>query len=285
MTRFLFWNLHRADATAEPKRAAAICASLTRLVRDRGLDVLVFAEYELADAEVKAALDAAGVGTFHRPPSQSQRVALWTRWLTGTVNDQYGGWATSRLTIRQLIPVGGQPLHLVAVHLRDRLTLTTTEGRGHAAMEVGGSIRRFESYQGNGRLVLVGDLNLDPFEFGTVGPACFHALMTADLARTVQGLAVRNDYPTFYNPMWVLFGDRTPGPPGTYYWPNAEEATNHFWHMYDQVLVRPALIDSFGGVEILTGDGSESFVTAHGRPRSDYFSDHLPLYFELDLTR
>ena len=104
MTRFLFWNLHRADATAEPKRAAAICASLTRLVRDRSLDVLVFAEYELADADVKAALDAGGVGVFHRPTSRSERIVIWTRWQPGTVIDRYNGRAAIRLTIRQLVP-------------------------------------------------------------------------------------------------------------------------------------------------------------------------------------
>ena len=285
MTRFLFWNLHRADATAEPKRAAAICASLARLVRDRGIDILIFAEYELADTQVKTALDASGVGVFHRPASRSERIVIWTRWPVGRVVDRYGGWATTKMTIRQLVPSNGIPAHLVAAHLRDRTTLTTEAGRGHAASEVSAAIRRFESFNGNGRTILVGDLNLNPFEFGAVGPACFHAMMTTELARSVQGLAARSDYSTFYNPMWGLFGDRTKGPPGTYFWRNSEEATNHFWHMYDQVLIRPDLIDSFRGVEIVAGDGTESFVTDSGRPRPDHYSDHLPLLFEIDFTR
>jgi len=285
MTRFLFWNLDKAEAVTEPRRAAAICSSLTRLVRDREIDLLIFAEYELDDSTVKTALDAAGIGMFHRPRSRSKRAVIWTRWRQGAIIDRYRGWATTRVTIRQLIPVNGVPVHLVAAHLRDRLTLTTSEGRGHAAFEVAGAVRRFESFNGNGRTILVGDLNLNPFEFGSVGPACFHAMMTADLARSAQALSARNDYPTFYNPMWGLLGDRTPGPPGTFFWTNSEEATNHFWHMYDQVLVRPDLIDSFRGVEILAGDGTESFLTAGGRPRPDHYSDHLPLFFELDLTR
>lgn len=285
MTRFLFWNLHRADATAEPKRAAAICASLTRLVRDRNLDVLVFAEYELADADVKAALDAAGIGSFHRPPSRSERVVIWTRWQPGTVIDRYKGWATIRLTIRQLLPSGGKPTWLAAAHLWDRTTLTTEAGRALATSEISTAIRSFEARNKSSRTILVGDLNLNPFEAASVAPQCLHGMMTADLAQTVRNMDARSEYPTFYNPMWGLFGDRTNGPPGTYFWRNPLEGTNHFWHMYDQVLIRPDLIDSFIGVEILAGDGTDSFVSSSGRPRPDYFSDHLPLFFQLDLTR
>ena len=285
MTRFLFWNLDKAEAATEPRRAAAIYSSLTRLVRDREIDLLIFAEYELDDSTVKTALDAAGIGMFHRPRSRSKRVVIWTRWKQGAVIDRYNGRAAIRLTIRQLLPSGGVPTWLVAAHLWDRTRLTTEAGRALAASEISTAIRSFEARSKSSRTVLVGDLNLNPFEAGSVAAQCLHAMLTADLARSVRNLDAHSEYPTFYNPMWGLFGDRTPGPPGTYFWRNPLEGTNHFWHMYDQVLIRPDLIDSFGGVEILAGDGTESFLTAGGRPRPDHFSDHLPLFFELDLTR
>jgi hypothetical protein len=64
--------------------------------------------------------------------------------------------------------------------------------------------------------------------------------------------------------------------PGTYF--------NQFWAMYDQVLIRPDIMDLLNGVEILASDGEEDLTTQHtGRPRRDKLSDHLPLMFELNL--
>ena len=55
--------------------------------------------------------------------------------------------------------------------------------------------------------------------------------------------------------------------------------------MFDQVLVRPALLDVFRNEEltILTDDGSTRLLSSTGRPRKDAFSDHLPVAFTLDL--
>ena len=60
----------------------------------------------------------------------------------------------------------------------------------------------------------------------------------------------------FYNPMWSKFGDAGPAPPGTYF-RNKGEDVNYFWHMFDQVLVRPALLDSLpnDGVSIVSRVG------------------------------
>jgi len=84
--------------------------------------------------------------------------------------------------------------------------------------------------------------------------------------------------------MWGHFGDGSIGPPGTYY----DDRSGHvayFWNMFDQVLVRPDLLDYFAteDVQILTDDGLEALLTRNGRPDSTMASDHLPLLFRLDL--
>jgi endonuclease/exonuclease/phosphatase family metal-dependent hydrolase len=134
------------------------------------------------------------------------------------------------------------------------------------------------------RTVAVGDFNMNPFEPGLVATKAFHGVMTKRLAHTVNRLSRRADYPCFYNPMWQLFGDRTPQPPGTHFFMNTTDVTNQFWHIYDQVLLRPALMDKLQQLHILDSDGLESLVTKEGRPRRSMFSDHLPIYFQLDLS-
>jgi hypothetical protein len=129
--------------------------------------------------------------------------------------------------------------------------------------------------------MLVGDLNMNPFEAGVVGAHGLHAVMTrADarrVERSIQGVAYR----FFYNPMWGHFGDRSAGPPGTYYL-KASKPINYFWNIYDQVLLRPALLESLTSLEIVDSDGSNSLVTENGVPDSERGSDHLPILFRLD---
>jgi len=55
-----------------------------------------------------------------------------------------------------------------------------------------------------------------------------------------------------------------------------------FWHMFDQVLLRPGLISAFkhDELKILETDGNVSFLTRNGIPRG---SDHLPVFFALEI--
>jgi hypothetical protein len=53
--------------------------------------------------------------------------------------------------------------------------------------------------------------------------------------------------------------------------------------MFDQVLLRPGLIDSLVTLEILDSDGSHSLLARDNAPDKDHLSDHLPIIFELDI--
>lgn len=285
MPGFLFWNLHGVSSATHQNRPAELCASFTRLVKRHSLDVLIFAECDLTDGDVSKALNDAGVGTYVKPWSRSEKVHVWTRLPSADVEDRYNGKMAERITVREVQFPNTLPLLLVGVHLRDRQTVYTDSGRALGTAEVADAVRRVESRVGHSRTILVGDLNMNPYEAGVVGTQALHAVMTKDLARAVGGWSAREDHSCFYNPMWGFFGDMSAGPPGTYFFPNTQEPTNHFWHLYDQVLVRPELVDQFVKVEILDGDGQESFLTHTGRPRAKMLSDHLPLFFEFDFTR
>ena len=55
--------------------------------------------------------------------------------------------------------------------------------------------------------------------------------------------------------------------------------------MFDQVLVRPDLLDRFdpGDVQIIQSANGTSLLTASGQPDRKRASDHLPLFFSLRL--
>lgn len=111
-----------------------------------------------------------------------------------------------------------------------------------------------------------------------------HAVMSRKVAEKKTRVIQNKQYPFFYNPMWNLLGDTTPGPPGTHYYRGAR-FKEFFWHMFDQVLIRPELLSTFdnNNLRILTSDGHASFLSRGELPDKKVVSDHLPLYFQLSL--
>ena len=123
---------------------------------------------------------------------------------------------------------------------------------------------------------------MNPFDSGMVAAQTFHAMMTKQLVKKGERMSRGRSYRFFYNPMWRFFGDQDEMPSGTYYW-QASNPINHFWNMYDQVLLRPELMYSLLDLRILHSDGQTSLLTNSGIPDKNAGSDHLPIYFQLEL--
>ena len=85
--------------------------------------------------------------------------------------------------------------------------------------------------------------------------------------------------------MWNLLGDKCNGKPGTYYY-SGSKLMEYFWHMFDQVLIRPALIGDFAfdKLKIIESSGNISLLAENGLPDKK-FSDHLPIFFSLEPTK
>jgi hypothetical protein len=135
---------------------------------------------------------------------------------------------------------------------------------------------------------------MNPFETGVVSAEGLNAVMSREVAGRGSRRVDFKDHPFFYNPMWSIFGDSTheqfpPGserhePPGTCYYPSSRSKW-FFWNMFDQLLLRPSLLDSFRNesLRVLVTDGVTSFLTDRGLPDRVAISGHLPLLFELDI--
>jgi hypothetical protein len=220
------------------------------------------------------------VTTYRLAPTYApdESLPIYTRYPEGFIQPVEDA---ARLTVRHLQLPGYEPVLLALAHCPSKLYMDN-ESRHEYLIELGERIREIEARVGHSRTILVGDLNTDPFEPGMVGAKGLHAVMTRERAsrqaRRVQG----QERPYFYNPMWGHFGDRSPGPPGTYHYEGGGYVS-YFWHLYDQVLIRPALLEYFRGedLEILTGDGS--LLDASEMPDRVRFSDHLPLLFRLSM--
>ncbi len=188
----------------------------------------------------------------------------------------------ARISIRHLTLPARAEILVAAAHLPSKLHFSN-ESMIFECSNLARMIEDSEEACGHGRTILLGDLNVNPFETGMVGTGGLHAVMSREVAsrgsRTVQS----REYDFFYNPMWAHFGDRQGEAPGTYYYDKAEHVT-YFWNMFDQVLVRPSLLDGLGveSVRILTSVRGISLLGPGGKPDRSVGSDHLPVLAELE---
>jgi hypothetical protein len=270
MVSFLFWNLFRRPLQDR----------VARLVSTHDIDVLMLAECATDPSDMLAVLNGTEGKTYVLPESLGKKIHIFTRYspssLLDEFNDPMGG-----LTIRQL-KVGEPPgLVLAVVHFPSRADWDKEDQMLESTV-LASDIIRIEDKLGHRRTILVGDLNMNPFDPGVAGASALHGVMTRALARRGERTVRGKSYRHFYNPMWGCFGDRTAGPPGTYYL-SASKPVNYFWNIYDQVLLRPELIDKLEELKILDTDGSTSLLTCQGLPSKSDGSDHLPIFFRLNL--
>lgn len=177
---------------------------------------------------------------------------------------------------------GPSNILLVTVHLPSLLHQTESV-IGHEGSIIIADILKLEAELDTNKTVIVGDFNLNPFSDSMVSAYGFHAIMCKDTAlknsRTIYG----EEYKYFYNPMWSLHGNNKNNVLGTYYYHT--KPTSYVWNMFDQVIIRPSLINFFyfDKMEIIDMIEETSILNLKRKPNSKDYSDHLPLKFSLRL--
>ena len=256
-------------------RGKPVSHLLAAMARERDLNVLVLLENRNSDQALLAALNSGADGLWYLTWGACPRITILTRFSDEFVKPRIESETHSLRTVK----LPGLPEIVIAVaHLRSR-AWQAERSQSFGAVELVDAIVELEEQVGHRRTLLVGDFNMDPFDDGMVGARALHAMMTRKTAAKGSRVVENRPYPMFYNPMWSLLGDTSPGPPGTYrYW--RSEYVCQEWHAFDQVLVRPDLIDAFptARLQILDRIGETALLTAAGVPSP---SDHLPLTFHL----
>jgi hypothetical protein len=268
---FLFWNLKRARLDL-----------LTRLVKKNAVDILILAECPASPPSVLRALNQTTVSYFFAS-GKCPKIAIYTRF-----SEQYllPHQAGSDFAIGRLVLPGRIEILLCAVHFPSKLRqseIDQTQFATHFGTTV---LARAEEEARHARTLLVGDLNMNPYENGVVVYNGLHAVMTREIAQKAPRLVNRIESNRFfYNPMWRHFGEQPEGHAGTYYY-RSPKARADFWNVYDQVLLRPELLPYFRDkdLRILHGDAQLNLSLMRNRkPDGEMISDHLPILFRLSI--
>jgi exonuclease III len=276
VTNFLFWNFNTKFVIKHPESIVA------RTALGHDVDLLILAESSVQPEVILAELNRDSPD-YHYPANPHDRFVVFTRF-SGVYLEPFEDHP--RVSVRRLRLPGKQDILIATIHFPDKRNHSRQEQHSLSII-VAQFIRDAEERAGHDRTVLVGDFNMNPFEEGMVDANGFGAMMTKDLVRKLSRAGVKSG-PRFYNPAWSRLGDLTDGPPGTFYH-RQNNLTNTYWHMLDQVLIRPALIDSFSDKsfrildKLPIRDGDVDLVqekTIHWKLR---ISDHLPILFSMNL--
>jgi hypothetical protein len=274
MLNFLFWNLQKKNRDTLVADLAKECSA----------DVICLAECETVSDELLKLLSKGRNATFaENRPYEAGRVRVVSRFSDAELHPVFDS-PNDRMTIWRLQLTGRDDFLLAVLHFQSKVHWEG-EDQYDEAQVLANYIRSVETSEGHSRTVVFGDFNMNPFERGMVSSHGFHGVMTRLLASEGSRTVAGNEYPYLYNPMWGCLGDRTAGPAGSHF-ARISAPLSYFWNTFDQVLIRPALLHAFpGNVKLVDSIGGRSLISDNGKIDAEFGTDHLPLFFSLDLMK
>jgi len=180
---------------------------------------------------------------------------------------------TSYYTIKEFPHNTLGTILIAFVHFPSKMYNSETADKLVRGIKIKADVEMIESVCGHKRTIVIGDFNMNPFEEGMLSAVALHSIPSKRVVKNETRRVSGEDYSMFYNPMWNLLGDDV-DPPGTYFYNNSGQI-NYFWNIFDQVIIRPDLIDSYvpGSLQILTEIGGAKHIK---------ISDHLPIVFDIN---
>ena len=91
--------------------------------------------------------------------------------------------------------------------------------------------------------------------------------------------------------MWNWLGDREHNSgnhkiPGSFYYKTTSDVSQIFWNIFDKVIIRPEIIDviDYSSLKLIEAITRDELITQDCENKEDYFTDHLPLSFNLNIN-
>lgn len=269
MAVFLLWNTRGTNRDS----------LVVNLVREHNVDVLMLVEYYPSTINSRLSTLLLNHGLVRR--STPERFGLFSRPIyrmnrlpVAAVGDRVELWEWTSDTNTEA--------RFALVHGLDRINNNDGTRRVFFRRVVD-AIRQRE-INSHRRSIIVGDFNASPFESAVLSSDGLHAIGIrrngTSTNRHVRWGDEKEDF--FYNPMWRKYGHAASMEAGmaTHYWQNSQ-AGELFWHMLDQVVIRPEEDSRFpeDQLNVVNCVGTVTLLTPIGTPDPTVGSDHLPIVF------
>jgi hypothetical protein len=269
MAAFLVWNTGR-------KNVAPLVQSL---VREHHVDVLLLVEYY--PSTIKSTLSTLLLADGLVRRSTSERFGVFSRTAYGMSRVPVAAFG-DRAELWNWVPEPNKAARFALVHGLDRMH--NDDGTRRVFFRCLAEAIRQQEMNSHRRSMIVGDFNAHPFESAILSSDGLHAIGVRRVGRAPRRRVWWGDEEEdfFYNPMWRKYGPIASMEAGmaTHYWQN-NQAGEFFWHMLDQVVIRPEESGAFpeDQLRIISSVGTVTLLAPDGTPDVTIGSDHLHLVF------
>ena len=269
MAAFLLWNTGRKNRDG----------LVQNLVREHKIDFVLLVEYYPSTIGSTLSTLLINDGLVRR--NTSERFGVFSRPAYG-MNSVAVTSLGDRVEIWNWNPVPNIAARFALVHGLDRMN--NNDGTRRVFFRRIADAVRAQETNSHRRSMIVGDFNAHPFESAVLSSDGLHAIGVQQVKTATHRLVRWGDEEEdfFYNPMWRKYGHVTSREAGmaTHYWQN-NQAGELFWHMLDQVVIRPEESGSFpeDQLTIVSSVGSVTLLAPDGTPDVTVGSDHLPVVF------
>ena len=261
--KYLFWNTHNNKN---------INSVLCDLVIENRISIVILAEYDADIMELVELVHSYGVPMKQIPTVGCDRIKM--------IGEESASVDPATHTDHAAFQVINGNIILCALHLNSQIYKDHKARREIYIQHIVRDMLKLEDDIGVRNTVVVGDFNLDPYEEGCASARFFHGIPFYEEIRGDSRVVAGETFYLFYNPMWNFLGDFKK-PYGTYYH-GSSDSDNLYWHLFDQVIIRPGLRRRFvdSNLKIITETATRSLLNKQNHPDSN-ISDHLPITFEI----
>lgn len=274
---FLFWNVQK-----QPRLQA-----LSKLVLRYQVDFLAVAEHDDDVLELEDQLSSFDLGDYKflttnfsmRRPVHAFAALNAGSW--SVASDDASGYV-STYRFEKASTDADEPISwlIACAHCPSQMYGDASR-RNMFARSVITDLRSVAEAESLEKLILMGDMNMNPFDEGVAGIVGFNATATRNQARDLTYNLDDCDYPYLYNPMWSRLGDLSPGPPGSLKYTAGSRGINLHWHAFDQVMVSPSLMDHLLDDTVHFVNDTDAIIelSENDAPGGLHGTDHYPLRF------
>lgn len=270
----LFWNTFRT------RNKGNIDNCIMDLVSEKGCDIIILAEYLEPIVNLCNMVNTDSELEYKPIPNYSGCDKI-----KGIINAKYAIESIQEQARYQIVKIETMAYKLLIGMIHNVSAFHNSKETQAVILEqFSCDINEAEKSQSIKNTMVIGDLNVNPFEPACIAANTLHAIPFAEEVEKTTRIVVGKEYQKFYNPTWKLLG-RKEIPYATYYYSNSD-AVNYYWHMFDQVIIRPRLIPAFfeESLSIIIETENHKLLKG-GKPDMESYSDHLPLFYEMKEER
>lgn len=263
----LFWNM----------QGKILDECLLEIILENNCDFIVLAEYPGNVEAVCNCLNTRGNKDFSAVPNMGGCDKI-----KAMINSVYRVESILEQSRYQIVKIKTSYYQLIVAMMHNISKLyASEEEQSENLRQMNYDILEKEKEHQTRNVLIVGDLNVNPFEKSCVAANTVHGIPYKEELRQEGRKVQGRIYREFYNPMWKFLG-RKESPFGTCFY-NQSALINYFWNIFDQFLVRPELADALDeeSLSIITKTATKSLVDKNGKPDSRLYSDHLPVFVRI----